>query len=734
MRPAFFCSGVSALMLQILWTRRMAFAYGGTVEAAAIVLAIFFAGLAAGNALASWRLPRVRRPLLGYAGCELVVALCVPLAWVHTPAAVALAATAMGATLPCGAEALGRAQTEASWRGTTGLYAINTAGAVFGAVAAGMILPPMTGQRGAELIAGGIAVAVAVAMALAAKPQAALPRTGGASAKFGPAALAAFSGFGVMSLEVLWTRMYGLVLQNSVYTFSAIVVVVLTALAAGAALSHRMEPRVAAALGLALAGAGVFAGRELFLVWTGLERFGLDLSFGRYIGATLALVAATAGLPALAAGMVLPATWRMARPAEEGRPLGALVAANTVGGVAGALVAAFVAIPRAGLWWSLAGVAAAYLLAVAAIRPRWSIAAIPLAAAGIVLSLQDRVMQRTQPGEQLIVLRETPAGGVAVLAGSGHKRMVLDNTYTLGGTRSAKRERRQGLIPQLLHPNPRDVAFIGIGTGLSVTGVPEVDSIDAIEIVPEVTRLAREQFGLADDRLRTIDGDGRLVLARSQRRYDVIISDLFVPWHAGTGHLYTLDHFETVRARLTPGGIFALWLPMWQMGRTEFEIIARTFVDVFPHTELWRANFHPQTPVAGLIGWTAPPSHGDVALRLPGGDPLLEETDSFWMLQVGVVRRSEGPINTLDLPLIEFGAPRSKARVTHREWLDVCRRTDWGGAANRDAGMALYEALVRANEGDGAGAEAAFGRAQELAPRSRFLDAVLAGGVGAVDP
>lgn len=736
MRTAFFCSGVAALMLQVLWTRRMTFTYGGTVEAAAIVLAIFFAGLAAGNALAAWRMPRVRRPLLGYAGCELGVALCVPLAWLHTPAAIALAAVAMGATLPCGAEALGRARVDASWRDTTRLYSLNTAGAVVGAVLAGKILLPMIGQRATELLAGAIALGVAIAMAVAARPQVTLPRTNGARPKLGLVLLAAFSGFGVMALEVLWTRKYSLVLHNSVYTYSAIVAVVLAALAAGAALSMRLEARTAAALGLTIAGVGVFLGRETFLLLTDLERFAEDHSFGAYIAATLALVAVTAGGPALAAGMVLPATWRMARPAEEGRPLGALVAANTVGGVAGALGAAFVAIPRAGLWWSLAGVGALYLLVAAAVRPRWAIAAVLLAGAGVMVSLQDRVMQVTRPGERIVVLRETAAGGVAVLDDGEHERMVLDNAYTLGGTRSAKRERRQGLIPQLLHPNPRDIAFIGVGTGLSVTGVPEVKSIHAIEIVPEVVRLAREHFGFGDPRTRTIVGDGRRVLRESTNRYDVIVSDLFVPWHAGTGHLYTLDHFETVRARLNPGGIFALWLPLWQMGRDEYEIIARTFVDVFPHTELWRANFHPQAPVAGLIGWTAPPAHGSISMRLPGGDPLLEDSDSFWMLQVGVVRRSEGPINTLDLPLIEYQAPKSErgeSRVTFREWLDVCRDTDWGGSTHRDAGMSLYEAVLLGNEGH-PGAQVALDRASDLAPNSRFLMAVMEQGPAAVDP
>ena len=64
-------SGLTALIYQIIWTRLAGFAFGTTTEAIASVLAVFFAGLALGNALAARVLPRVRYPLRAYALLEL---------------------------------------------------------------------------------------------------------------------------------------------------------------------------------------------------------------------------------------------------------------------------------------------------------------------------------------------------------------------------------------------------------------------------------------------------------------------------------------------------------------------------------------------------------------------------------------------------------------------------------------------------------------------------------------
>ena len=98
----------------------------------------------------------------------------------------------------------------------------------------------------------------------------------------------------------------------------------------------------------------------------------------------------------------------------------------------------------------------------------------------------------------------------------------------------------------------------------------------AMELLPGVVRLAREfraeNGGVLDDpRVELRLADGRNHLFGSDQRFDAIVGDLFIPWHAGTGSLYTIEHFENVRERLSAGGVFVQWLQLDQVSRDELE-------------------------------------------------------------------------------------------------------------------------------------------------------------------
>ena len=131
--------------------------------------------------------------------------------------------------------------------------------------------------------------------------------------------------------------------------------------------------------------------------------------------------------------------------------------------------------------------------------------------------------------------------------------------------------------------------------------------------------------------MRLVVDDGRRVLAAEPARYDVIVGDLFIPWHAGAGNLYAREMLETVARRLAPGGLYCQWLPLYQLTREEFDVIARTFLAVFPEVSVWRNDFYPDRPVVGLVGGSTPPTprHRSHAARLDAlpvwsRDPLLE--------------------------------------------------------------------------------------------------------------
>jgi spermidine synthase len=273
---------------------------------------------------------------------------------------------------------------------------------------------------------------------------------------------------------------------------------------------------------------------------------------------------------------------------------------------------------------------------------------------------------------------EGASGIVTVVDSDGDLQLRLDNYYVLGGSAAAVNERRLGLVPLLLHPNPRRAAFIGLATGITASAGPAlgVDETTVVELVPEVAALARTHFApwngglLERPNVQLVLDDGRRFLAASPARFDVVVSDLFIPWHAGAGSLYSREMYQAVAGHLAPGGLFCQWLPLYQLTWDEFDMIAHTFLSVFPQVSLWRADFYPNRAVVGLVGrsGTQPvglEQVGDRLARLPewSRDPLLSEPRALAMLSAGPLTPvadlfAAAPINTDDRPLLEFTAPR----------------------------------------------------------------------------
>jgi spermidine synthase len=193
----------------------------------------------------------------------------------------------------------------------------------------------------------------------------------------------------------------------------------------------------------------------------------------------------------------------------------------------------------------------------------------------------------------------------------GTRSLWLNDNYLLGssGPSAAALQRAQGGLPMLLHGDPRRVAFIGVATGGSVSAIQSfaVERALALELVPGVVEAAAEledahRGVLRDPRVELLVADGRNHLFATRERFDAIVGDLFVPYQPGTGYLYTHEHFRSVKARLAPGGLFAQWLPGYQMSEAELRMVTATFLDVFPDATLWLYRALRRRPALALVG------------------------------------------------------------------------------------------------------------------------------------
>ncbi len=716
----FFASGVAGMIYEISWARQFGNVFGHTVNTGAMVLASFLGGLAIGY----WLAGKYRggwHPLAVYGVLEIVAAIwacAVP--WLLKLGALTVlgslapgplgsyafgrvvfcflvllpATAALGGTWPMLAAFLSPPDSPSS-RWLSFGYATNTAGAMIGSVLATAFLLVIVGVTKCSYFAAAVSAACGVlAMLLARRSDVAefARIQTSRESEFWRIQLrwwflAAASGFSILALEVLYLRLFSLVFHNSTYTFGVVVTVFLFALAIGSMLAgfigRRVSPATVVAWSCGIGALGIVVSIAIFERSTDFRYFSEGTSFQSYLLAALGLVTAVVLLPVTALGLILPITWRALEPqrASEQQVAG-LTAVSTIAGAVGSLAASFL-LPILGLWGSFAFLVTLYLLIAAVVllgrRAYWEL--LLLGIIGFVALEFNwstmRYASTLQSGDKLLQRWESAYGWIdAVELGDGSRYVRQNLHYGFGSSRnSVQRDYRQGHLPLLLHGNARDVLFLGLGTGQTAAAAlkhEELKSIVVVELIPEAVDAARylkeTNRGLVDNpRVEIQVNDARRFLSGSGRKFDVIVSDLFVPWESHTGYLYTVEHYRAGRDSLTPGGLFCQWLPLYQMGPGDFELIANSFSSVFPHTMLWWVRTNANTPVLGLIGSHQPIQFAQTAAAAGYGehhphsgqrDEWLADGNAILSYYVGDWNvRPPGMLNTDEHPRVEFSAP-----------------------------------------------------------------------------
>ena len=314
-----------------------------------------------------------------------------------------------------------------------------------------------------------------------------------------------------------------------------------------------------------------------------------------------------------------------ARLRDMGRGVGRVTAWNTLGTVAGAFLGGFVLIPRIGMRASLtlaaASTAVAGVLALSrstarAWRTRGLVAAGAALVAALLLPAWPRNLLAMGTGFYATMygdvqgLRDAERrsellfykDGIATTLSVDRQGSVL--FYRSNGKTDASTDPGDmanqlllGHLPMLLHPDPREVFVIGLGTGVSAAAAARYPA-QSIEIadIEGAAREATQQFAaqnrnvLADPRVRFLVADGRNALLARDKAFDVIISDPSDVWVAGVGSLFTQEFYSLARKRLKPGGVMVQWFHMHSLPPEQMKLIVATFRSVFPHASLWRPN------------------------------------------------------------------------------------------------------------------------------------------------
>jgi spermidine synthase len=601
------------------------------------------------------------------------------------------------------------------------LYATNTAGAVLGCVLTGCFLIFWLGVIETNTLAAVIDLGVGVA-ALAwdrrrapvgvEASQVVVPvvgRTTGTAAL----GLAVLSGFCGLAYEVLWTRgLLATMTDDTTYAFT----LMLTAFLAGHALgagwagqsSHERDWQGLGAAQMLAALTALLSFPLLVLIRDPINRasFVEGMSFWQarvpfHLAISLAVLAPSAFF--LGASFAQAARLYVGRGRAVGSSTGRLYGLNTLGAILGAIVTTVWLVPGLGVQRALVALAivqavagalallfgGASLGAIAGrVNAALALGVLVFAAYGLNLAFPLRtIYERQEPGHRLLATLEGSGATVTVHQRSSSDRVISINGVNVAGTNLVLRatQKLQAHVPVFLHRGaPRSVLQIGFGSGgtcYSVSLHPEVESIEVCELNPDVLKVASAWFrdinhGVLDDpRVHVRIDDAKSHVAVTDRTYDLILSDSTHPRFRGNASLYARDYFENCARRLRPGGLFSTWLPLYGMSVEDVRGILKSFFAVFPHVQIWYANFEPhentlvlasREPIA--VDWSAfarqladPRVAADLAeVEIASVPQLLD----FFLLGDSAVEAFSraGKLNTDDHPRLEFLAPRTMRR------------------------------------------------------------------------
>ncbi|MGR3219159.1 MAG: fused MFS/spermidine synthase [Candidatus Anammoxibacter sp.] len=526
-------------------------------------------------------------------------------------------------------------------------------------------------------------------------------------------AVIGLAGFTSIAYEIIWTRMLSSLFINSIYSFTTMLVTFLCGIAIGAIvvmLFFKKNENHLTLLGIVEFGIGISAVLLIFLFDQLPEIAQRFLSFLQAQGSLtwnlnvcveFILSFMVMIVPCILIGMTLPIAGQVITKNIKslGRGMGNIYSITTIGGMFGAAITGCLLIPLIGLKFSelsMAGLnmcigvvfmfnAGKYLKVGETQGVFLKKIAIPLFCAitiviGVFCSFSD--IRVWDSSNELLYYKEDAAATVSVvMEKDGNKKLVVNKRYTLGTGRATSLQKRMGYIPLLLHNNPQDVLVIGMGTGITLGAVVSYEltkKVTCVEVISAVVYAAKKYFAEENNmfyknkKTNIIVEDGRNYLLLNKDKYDVIISDLFVPYHAGAGSLYSKEHFELCKDRIHDTGLFCQWLPLYQMSTNEFKVICKTFNAAFPFTTLWFCNFE-KGLICGLVGTKhkfeidLPSLKNNMANAnikkqleravLGGYDELLS---LFITDETGLKSFTKGSrVNTDNYPVIEFIAPKN---------------------------------------------------------------------------
>ena len=475
------------------------------------------------------------------------------------------------------------------------------------------------------------------------------------------------SGMCSLGAEVTWTRLLSLILGGTVYSFSIILAVFLVGLGlgsgVGAFLSRTLRSPRGAFFGCQLLLVAGIAWTAHMMTYS-VPYWPVDPRLSASPWFTFQLDLARVGWAILPATLLWGASFPLAlaaiadRNKDTGQLVGSVYAANTLGSIVGALlfsvlvgnlgtqhaqqfllIGSFLAalvVCRPTMQWRSHpwNVWAAVSVALVVGTVAWSVAPVSWGviaygrmngvygydfARGITAAA-DIPTTPGSPNTYCLYVAEGTNVSVAVT----QRRNGVRSFHGGGKVQASNKpidmrlQRMLGHLPALVHPDPKSALVVACGAGVTAGSFivhPEVKRIVICDIEPVVPTYVAPFFakenhdvvGQANaDRVQVIHDDGRHFIRTTQEKFDIITSDPIDPWVKGCAALNTVEYYELCKQHLNPGGVMALWMPLYEMNQETLKSVIASFYEVFPNGTLWTNDMNTKGYDAILFGQVEP--------------------------------------------------------------------------------------------------------------------------------
>jgi len=421
------------------------------------------------------------------------------------------------------------------------------------------------------------------------------------------------TGAAVLVIEVVAVRILSPYYGNTIFTVSSIISIVLAALSFGYYFGGKLADKYPYHKWfysiIFLSGVSVLVLQMLILFVLPFLGYSLSLIWGPLISAVLLFF-----IPGLLLGMLSPFVIKLQHLITPEKGIGSVAGGiffwSTFGSIAGSLAAGFVLIPNFGIN-AIISSTGILLLLMGAVGLASSVSSKKKVLISVILPISLLILAGSSSGsffmEENVLYQKD---------GVYEKLTVYDGEYDKRPTRFFMQDRsgsgamfldsdelvydytKYYSLYKIFTPKLKNALIVGGGAYSVPKAIlkdnPSEDiSVDVSEIEPSLFELSKKFFNVQPDvRLHNFVEDGRRFLSRTDKKYDLIFSDVYYSLFSIPSHFTTREFFEIAKNGLSDDGVFIANI-IGDLSRKGDSFIfpeMRTFKEVFDNSYFFAVN------------------------------------------------------------------------------------------------------------------------------------------------